>query len=361
MIDESSMPAPTPGRRNPAADPGKSVKVWLPHVQVVGGGGLYTERLAQALRSLGHEVVTTEFAHRWQYFPWRLRWAACPEDVDVVMATSWWAFPFRRPGVKLVVIEHHCVNDPAFAPYRTFLQTIFHEVFLRAFTSLSLRAADAVVCVSRYTAESLAAAHGGIRAHVIPNGIETDYYCPGAEPKPSLGNRPVRLLFVGNLIRRKGADLLPKIMAALGPGYELRYTSGLRTRDTLSGKPGMVSLGRLTREQLREEYRKADLLLFPTRFEGFGYPAAEAMACGTPVVTTRCSSLPELVEDGVTGRLCPVDDVRALADAVAELSRDENALRAMGIKARSVAVSRFSMSVMAQRYAALLEATAGAP
>jgi glycosyltransferase involved in cell wall biosynthesis len=116
----------------------------------------------------------------------------------------------------------------------------------------------------------------------------------------------------------------------------------------------MVPLGRLTRDELRDEYRRADLLLFPTRLEGFGYAVAEAMACGTPVVTTRCSALPELVDDGRTGRLCRMDDVAGFADAVRELVADNELLYRMGRAARMIAIERFSMSRMAHSYAALL-------
>ncbi|MGB8275238.1 MAG: glycosyltransferase family 4 protein, partial [Alphaproteobacteria bacterium] len=265
-------------------------------------------------------MVETRYAHLWEYVPWRLYFERLPFGARVTVANSAWGFAVRRPQTKLVVIAHHCVFDPAFAEYKSLPQRIVHAAMVRPFERKSFLSADAVIAVSGYTADSVAAAFGIPRPRVILNGIETDFFTPGGESRTIRRKDPVKLLFVGNLTRRKGADILPEIMGRLGPGYELHYTSGLRTRDPFRDLPGMRPLGRLGREQLRDAYRGADLLLFPTRLEGFGYAAAEAMACGTPVVTSNSSSMPEVVEDGVTGRLCPVDDADAFAAAVRELS-----------------------------------------
>ncbi len=334
------------------------MKIWLPYLHAGSGADVFTGRLASGLIGSGVEVTSAAFPKRWQYSPWRLKSCAPPPGTNAIIANTNIAFAFAGRGIPVVAIEHHCVLDPAYAPYRSAAQAIYHELLVRRFEKASLRTADAVVAVSRYTADSLHAALGGLRAHVILNGIETDFFCPGPEPKPPLEGRPVRLLFVGNLIRRKGADLLPKIMAALGGGFELRYTAGLRSSDPFAGMPGMIPLGRLTREQLRDEYRRADLLLFPTRFEGFGYAAAEAMACGTPVVTTRCSSLPEVVDDGVTGRLCKIDDVADFTRAIKSLSESSETLFSMAQEARAVGTKRFSLREMTRNYQNFLETLA---
>lgn len=331
------------------------MKVWLPYVNTGGGADVFFERLASGLEALGHTVYTQGLPRHAQFYPRLLRSVVPLYPVDAVIVSIHQAFALKRPNIKLVAVEHHCVLDPAYTPYRNFPQAVYHELMVRRFEKASLRAADAVVAISRYTAESLHAALGGPRAHVIPHGIETDFFCPGPDPEQQPEDRPARLLFVGNLTRRKGADLLPGIMSSLGPGYELRHTAGLRTRDPFAGVPGMTPLGRLTREELRDEYRRADLLLFPTRFEGFGYAAAEALACGTPVVATRCSSLPEVVDDGVTGRLCDIDDVEGFAAAIRDMMNDKATLRAMAREARAVAIERFSLREMSLKYCDLLE------
>ena len=85
--------------------------------------------------------------------------------------------------------------------------------------------------------------------------------------------------------------------------------------------------------ELREEYRAADALLLPSRLEGFGYVVAEAMACKLPVITTNGTSLPELVEDGFSGKLCTPNDPEAFAAAVRRLDEDPALRRSMGERA----------------------------
>ena len=143
-------------------------------------------------------------------------------------------------------------------------------------------------------------------------------------------------------------------MRELGDGYELRYTTGLGSRDILPDLPNMRPLGRLSKEELLQEYQQAHSLLFPTRFEGFGYPVAEALACGLPVVTTNCSCLPELVDDGVTGFLCPRDDVEAFTSAIRRLANEPETQRRMSQRAREVAMERFQLRIMAEQYLDLL-------
>ena len=202
----------------------------------------------------------------------------------------------------------------------------------------------------------LQAVFGIKNAHVIHHGVDTEYFCPAPESDLRTDNRPLQLLFVGNLTRRKGADLLPSIMSALGSQFTLEYTSGLRTDDGIERVPNMRPLGRVSQTELRAAYRRADALLFPTRFEGFGLPAAEAMACGKAVVTTDCSSLPEIVQDGVTGKLCDVDDIDGYVGAVRELAEDREQLRAMGRRARARALERFTLRGMTQEYIRLFGA-----
>lgn len=330
------------------------MKIWLPYLRAGSGTDVYTEALAEALTGAGHEAVRSPFLKIWQFFPWRLRFVGAPADTNIILANTVNGFVFRRRGCRLVVVEHHCVFDDAYAPYRGRLQALYHEYLLRPFEGASLRAADALVAVSGYTARSLRAALGGPSAKVILNAVDTEFFCPAAAPAPppppEPGPRPLRLLFVGNLIRRKGADLLPRIMGELGAGFELHFTVGLRGRNPYAGVANMKPLGRLSRAGLREAYRAADLLLLPSRLEGFGYAAAEAMACATPVVASATSSLPEIVEDRVTGRLCPVDDVDAFVAAVRELAADRAALEEMGRRARQTAVARFGVGRWVDEY-----------
>jgi glycosyltransferase involved in cell wall biosynthesis len=245
------------------------------------------------------------------------------------------------------------VVDPANRPYRTFFQAIFHELMIRSFEKQSLRSADKVVAVSRYTATKISEIYRYRESEVIYNGIDTNFFSPGAK-KP---HQTFRILYVGNLSKRKGADLLPEIMKKLGEGYHLSLTSGLRTQNLFPDITNISALGRLTRDELLAAYQNSDILLFPSRLEGFGMACAEAMACELPVVATDCSSLPEIIEDGISGILCPVDDVNAFVAAIRKLymGGKENLSR-MGRRARERIVRHFDARYMAVNYHNLISA-----
>lgn len=338
------------------------MKIWLPYVHGGSGTDVFTQNLARGLQAAGHEAIPQAFAHNWQYFPWRLRAVSAPPGTDIVLANTWSGFAFQRTGAKLITVQHHLVLDPALSPYKNFAQQIFHHTLVWHFECASKKASDIQVAVSQYSARIHQKILGGDKLpKVILNGIDTKFFCPSPKGKEPLGRRPVRLLFVGNLTQRKGADLLPALMENLGDGYELAYVVGLRTGDAFPKSTRMRSLGRLSTEELRDAYREADLFIFPSRLEGFGLAVCEALACGTPAIVTNTSALPEVVEQGVTGILCPLDDIQSFTTAIRSTVRDSENYVAMTMAARNVAVSRFSQHRMVNDYIRLFETLVGSP
>jgi glycosyltransferase involved in cell wall biosynthesis len=141
-------------------------------------------------------------------------------------------------------------------------------------------------------------------------------------------------------------------MELLGAEYELCVTGKL-TNIPLNARlsSNIVELGYLSSvSDIVAAYQNCDALLFPTRLEGFGLVALEAQACGLPVITTNVSSLPEVVEDQVSGLLCPPDDVLAFADAIRRLRDDYGTWSKMCVAARERAVNLFSESAIVDKY-----------
>jgi glycosyltransferase involved in cell wall biosynthesis len=95
--------------------------------------------------------------------------------------------------------------------------------------------------------------------------------------------------------------------------------------------------------------RRADVVVQPSRWEGFGLGVLEAMLCERPVVATRVSSLPELVADGETGLLVAPDDPGALREALARLLGDPAQRERMGAAGLARARAAFSVERMARR------------
>jgi glycosyltransferase involved in cell wall biosynthesis len=96
-------------------------------------------------------------------------------------------------------------------------------------------------------------------------------------------------------------------------------------------------------------------MVSPSLYEGFGLPAAEAMACGTPVVATTAGAFPETVADGETGILVPPGDARAIADAVQRLLLHPEQRVAMGAAGTRRIEEHFSWRVCAEKTAALYD------
>jgi glycosyltransferase involved in cell wall biosynthesis len=146
--------------------------------------------------------------------------------------------------------------------------------------------------------------------------------------------------FVGRLTHNKGVDIL--LRAAAQPALEqpqLHWIivgdgadrSALEALAKVLGVSDVVHfVGAIPREGVYAAFKGFEIAVVPSREEGFGLSALEAMACGVPLVASRVDALQEVVLDGVTGLLCPAEDPAALADGLARLVSDAGLRQAMG-------------------------------
>ncbi|HZP57962.1 MAG TPA: glycosyltransferase family 4 protein [Dehalococcoidia bacterium] len=198
------------------------------------------------------------------------------------------------------------------------------------------------------------------RIAAIPDGVDTRVFRP-----LEVARRPDEVLFVGNSDdQNKGARYLLEAAAILrdrGVGFHLTFKDRLdavmapRMIEDLGLRDRVTFLGRLPVEELARLYNEAQVLVSPSLYEGFGLPAAEAMACGTPVVATTAGAFPEVIADGETGLLVRPADAPALADAIEALLRDPERRAAMGAAGVRRIQEQFSWRATAVRTAALYE------
>jgi glycosyltransferase involved in cell wall biosynthesis len=194
------------------------------------------------------------------------------------------------------------------------------------FIGASLELASRVACVSRAVAGEAMRGFGvpASKIEIVPNGVD-EFFSPGGEEEDYV-------LFAGTLEPRKGLDDLVGAWRALPrprPRLVLCGASGWGSR--IEDEEGIVRTGYVSREKLRELYRRALVFVYPSRHEGFGIPPLEAMACGAPVVATRTGAIAEYAE-GAALLVNPGarDDLR---DALARVIRDaalRRELRARG-------------------------------
>jgi glycosyltransferase involved in cell wall biosynthesis len=330
------------------------MRIWLPAIRGRSGADVFTYRLAQALLRRGIEAQITWFSRSYEFFPMLLRAVMPPNGTNVIHANSWNAFVFKRQTIPLVVTEHLAVFDPLARAHKNVPQTVYHESLLRYFVKRSFRAASTITAVSQFTALGLQRSFAIESAQVIYNWVDTSTFIPDGNRARRPG--PFRLLFVGNPTRRKGSDLFAPIMRSLGAEFELYFTTGQRQLSPRRIEPNMFAIGRFTNERdLIEVYQRCDALLFPSRFEGFPLVVLEAMACAKPVIAANVSSLAEVIQDGVSGTLCPSGNIDAFTTACRQLAEEPQMCERYGAAAREQVERYFSEEVIVPRYVELYQ------
>ena len=289
-------------------------------------------------------------------FPPVLPFLSRAEKPLVVHTTPDYGLFFGRKRVPLVLTVHHLVLDQYMQKYSTLPQRIHYKTDLRWFTKASINLANMVTAVSYFTAEMVRKELKYKRPiRVIYNGIDAGRFIPSTNTRHS----GVKVLFSGNPTKRKGHQWLPAIAEKLCDGITMNYTQGLRVNHVMLRARNVKRLGRIPPKDMPSVYQMSDILLSPTVREGFGLAVAEAMACGLPVVASNCSSIPELVDHGKGGFLCPVGDVEAFAKKINSLADSPGLRKEMGEYNRNKVEKIFTLERMVNEYRDLFEEVLG--
>lgn len=335
--------------------------IWFPTVRTGTGTDVFTERLVAGLVKRGIRAEITWLPLRAEYAPWTVAVPQPPSWATIVHVNTWLHPRFLPKHLPVVATLHHSIHDPTLRPYKGWLRAAYHRWWIAPIERRVLRRADRIVAVSQFVVDMARQTLCDVPMQVIYNGIDTEMFRPGNRVRQP--DAPFRLLYVGSWMARKGVDLLAPIMRELGEGFELHYTGGPDAKKDKPAMPiNMHDMGRLSGDQVIVAMQAADAFLFPSRSEGLPLVVAEAMSCGLPVIAASASSLPEVVKDGITGLLCPPDDVSAFAAAVRVLKDDVGQLRAMSFGAPAVAVSHFGCAAVIESYRGVYRAIVdGAP
>lgn len=329
--------------------------IWFPTVRTGTGTDVFTERLVKGLNEQGIKAEITWLPLRAEYAPWTVGIPQPPAWATVVHVNTWLHSRFLPKNLPIVATLHHSIHDPALRPYKGWLRAAYHKWWIAPNERRVLKRADKVTAVSQFVADMAKQTLCDVPMQVIYNGVDTDLFRPGNRVRQS--NEPFRLLYVGSWMKRKGVDLLAPIMRELGEGFELRYTGGpAAEKDKHDMPPNMHDLGRLSQQEVIRAMQSADAFLFPSRSEGFGLVAAEAMACGLPVIAVCNSPIAEIVGSNMTDTLCHKHDVKAFARVVRMLSAmDIKYCNSKILVRRQRIESYFSGSVMLEHYMSIYE------
>lgn len=295
---------------------------------------------------------------------------------DVVFdnqSLSWGLLGLRATGVPVVSVVHHPLHIDRAADFaidprlpRKLKRTLYFPLFMQQRVAPRL---DRIVTVSEASRAEIER-HFGIpekEIAVVPNGTDAELFRPVPDaPKET------DLVFVGRTEdRKKGIGTLLRALALLPEEVTLKIVDGRIPENGLV--PRLVrelGIGHRVRYQQRflevpelvREYSTGRVAVVPSFFEGFGFPASEAMACGLPVIANAAGALPEVVgSDGEAGRLVPPRDPRALAAAIRDVLATPERAERMGRAARERVLRTFRWSDAAARMATVLEEARRAP
>lgn len=277
-----------------------------------------------------------------------------PSGRAVLVATLQVSYTRERRAVRAVRADGRVVSRPT-PGERLFAWG--RAPLLAGLGRLTARLADRVVAPSHATGIEIEEDYGARNVTVIPNGIA---------PLPSGGataerpdGRPV-ILYAGRLRTRKAVAVLVEALARLRrdhPEATLVVIGDGEQRPALERQVRDHGLGRAVRfagaqprSAMAAWYAAADVYCLPSLYEGFPLAVLEAMAAGLPVVASAVAGVPEAVEDGVTGRLVPPEDVTALARALAEVAADPSAAQRMGEAGRRRVEEEFAIPKIAAAY-----------
>ncbi|MCP4260022.1 MAG: glycosyltransferase [Planctomycetes bacterium] len=245
------------------------------------------------------------------------------------------------------------------------------DIFTRSPSSLQMRLAKCkfIASISQFNIEYLRKKCGNLAAdlcHVVHCGIDPEKFKTAAR-KPE----PGRIICVCRLSPKKGLNIAIRACAKLrdnnvkflfeiaGDGPQRQDLEELIERLSLSDKVKL--LGAWSNDQLTELFSRASVFLMPCiktsdgDMDGIPVAMMEAMACEVPVVSTRISGIPELVEDGITGRLAPEKDIDALAQILQELLADSDKIEQFGKAGHERVLRDFCISENAAKLRELIK------
>lgn len=336
------------------------------------GLGRYINGLLGGLASIDHENQYLVFHSRKDRsipqrppnYRTRLLWTPCHHPLE--QATLPVELSFARldllhspdfiPPLHRRIASVITVHDLAFLYYPQYLVPEARRYYGQI--GAAVKSAEAIIAVSQHTKkdliEQLGVPEG--KVHVVYEAANPLYRPLGevafGSPQRVVAIPQPYILFVGTLEPRKNLPALlramaqikgqrasrtPRLVMAGGKGW--LYQESLDLVGQLGLTEETLLFGPAAPEELLWLYNRAELLVLPSVYEGFGLPVVEAMACGTPVVVSRTSSLPEVAGDA--GLLVDPADSEALAEAICRVL-DDQALREKMRQAGLQQAGRFS-------------------
>lgn len=285
----------------------------------------------------------------------------CRDDIekyDVIhdnQTMSWGIADIQKAGYPVVETIHHPVTidrDLAIQSAKSLKDKLGYRRWF-SFTGMQIKVARQlpfIITVSEMAKHHIHEIFGipESRMKVIYNGIDVELFSP-SDAVPRLDNQILMVMSRDTAV--KGLRFLLEALAELRKRWDLKLVVVGRTlgdgmteklMDRLGVTESVTFRNQIETSELIELYRSSTLVAVPSTYEGFGLPAAEAMSCGAPLVSTTAGALPEVVGDA--GILIPPADSEALTDAIAQLMESPAKRHEYSVLARKRILEKFNWS-----------------
>lgn len=218
--------------------------------------------------------------------------------------------------------------------------------------------AESILALSEYTSETLIKDVGvhQDKVDVVPYPVDTDMFSPVSQAE---GDDSLSVLFVGRFSDpRKNTPILLRAFSKVKdevPNATLHLIgdepdSQIRSIvSRLDIENSVTFTEYVANEKLPEYYRAADVFVIPSHQEGLAIVGLEAMACGTPIVATRCGGPEEYVQDGENGYLVPTDDHSKLAERLSTILCQRELRQTMGERSREIVEQSYNREKISER------------
>lgn len=323
-------------------------------LDTISGGYLYDRVMVEYLRAQGDSVQVISLPNRGYRKNLRDNWDSvllqllkdAPLDVliedEMNHPSLFWLNRKLKRRARYPIIS--LVHLLKFTEVRPAWQNALYKIVERMY----LKGVDGLIYNSQTTQRDVEAVIGTQKRSVVAYPAGDRF---GALSEDAIRERTghigaLRILCVGNVIRRKGLHTLIDALVQLPAGswhldvigmltFEPDYVAEIRQQiDRLNLGESISVIGALTGDALIERFAQSDVFALPSTYEGFGIAYLEAMAFGLPTIGTTAGAAHELIADLVSGFLVSPDDPAALADRLRRLAEDRALLREMSLAAR---------------------------
>jgi len=314
-------------------------------LDIISGGYMYDRRLVEYLRSQGDEVEIISLhwrnylSHLSDNFTFRL-----PKHLDILIEDELnhpsLVFANRKPhSYPIVSLVHHLRCSELRPKWLNYLYRLVERKYLQS--------VDGFIFNSQTTKNVVNEIIGNDKPEIVAYP-PTDRFGDGnseAEIEGRSKLKELRILFVGNVIYRKGLHTLLEAVKNLrskirvevvgGLNSEPKYAKQIQEYIQVNDLSSSVFLhGALNNEPLIEMYKKSHVMIVPSSYEGFGIVYLEGMCFGLPAIGTTAGAAGEIIEQGKTGYLIEPGDSKTLAEHIAQLASDRRLLVELSINAK---------------------------